>query len=92
MLLLVVLASARGSFRAACLPPGNWGSSTTSTRMLTTKEMDRNLIPPGDAAHRNGTNNGGSRASDNDGMEWDNAGPGDGGPASMIVNNVKRTW
>ncbi len=27
MLLLVVLASARGSFRAVCLPPGNWGSS-----------------------------------------------------------------
>ncbi len=27
MLLLVVLASARGSFRAVCLPSGNWGSS-----------------------------------------------------------------
>jgi hypothetical protein len=27
VLLLVVLASARGSFRAACLHPGNWGSS-----------------------------------------------------------------
>jgi hypothetical protein len=27
VLLLVVLASARGSFRAVCLPPGNWGSS-----------------------------------------------------------------
>jgi hypothetical protein len=28
VLLLVVLASARGSFRAVCLPPGNWGSSS----------------------------------------------------------------
>jgi hypothetical protein len=27
VLLLVVLASARGSFRAVCLPSGNWGSS-----------------------------------------------------------------
>jgi hypothetical protein len=27
VLVLVVLASARGSFRAVCLPPGNWGSS-----------------------------------------------------------------
>ena len=27
MLLLVVLAGARASSRAVCLPPGNWGSS-----------------------------------------------------------------
>ncbi len=27
MLIVVVLASARGSSRAVCLPPGNWGSS-----------------------------------------------------------------
>jgi hypothetical protein len=30
VLLLVVLASARGSFGAVCLPPGNWGFSRES--------------------------------------------------------------
>ncbi len=42
---------------------------TITGRTLATKEMDGNFIPPGDAAQRNGTNNGGGRASDNDDVE-----------------------
>jgi hypothetical protein len=56
----------------------------TMARTSKTKEMDWNLIPPGDTALRNGTNSGGGRALDNDDMEYNNAGPGDGGLASMI--------
>ncbi len=39
---------------------------TMTVRMLTTKEMDRNLIPPGGFVQRNRTNNGGGGALDND--------------------------
>jgi hypothetical protein len=46
--------------------------------------MDGNLIPPVDSAQSKGTNNGSGRALNNDDVEYNNAGPGDGGPASMI--------
>ncbi len=55
-------------------------------RMLTMKEMGGNLIPPGDTAQTNRTNNGGGRALDNDDVEYDNTRMGNGWPASMIGN------
>jgi hypothetical protein len=58
--------------------------TTTTARMLTMKEMDGNIIPPGDTAKRNGTHDGGGRALDNDKVEYDNVGPGGGGLSSMI--------
>jgi hypothetical protein len=59
-------------------------TTTTMARTLATKEMDGNLIPPWDASQKNGTNDGGGRPSGNDNVDYNNARPGDGGPASMI--------
>jgi hypothetical protein len=58
----------------------------TMARGLTTKKMDGNLILPGDAAQRNGTKDGGGRALENEDVEYNNAGPQNGGMASMIDN------
>ncbi len=50
---------------------------TTSARTSMTKEMDGNLISPGDAVQRNRTNDGGGGALDNDNVEYNNDGPSD---------------
>jgi hypothetical protein len=48
------------------------------------KERGGNLIHPGDAAQKKGTNNSSGGVLDNDDVEFNNAGPGGGGPTSMI--------
>ncbi len=58
----------------------------TSARLSTTKEMDGNHIPPGDAAQKNRINDCGGRVLDNENVEYDNTRTKDGGPASMIDN------
>jgi hypothetical protein len=55
-----------------------------TARMSSTKKRDRNLIPPGDTAQRNVTNNFGFGALDNDNLEYNNARRGDRGPVSAI--------
>jgi hypothetical protein len=48
------------------------------------KERGGNLIHPGDAAQRKGTNNSSGGVLDNVDVEFDNAGTVGGGPTSMI--------